>query len=187
MIILNIYVILKTKKYIYAKDSVPRKKKEYAVVPGAGLTKDKKPSCVLSDRLDGAIALFEKGLVDKILVSGDHRGDTYSETEAMAEYLKSKGIASDNILMDNYGFSTFETVFNSIKNYNAKSAYYLSQGFHLPRLIYSARKLKCDASGIICDFHKYSKKKHRRWKLREIPSRFKDFFLATYCILAKKI
>ncbi|MBE6649214.1 MAG: YdcF family protein [Ruminococcaceae bacterium] len=187
MIILNIYVILNTKKYIYEKDSIPEVKKDYAIVPGAGLTKEGKPSCVLSDRLDGAIILFEKGLVDKILVSGDHRGESYSETEAMLQYLVSKNVPEDKILRDNEGFSTFETVLNIIKYHGVRSAYFLSQGFHLPRLIYTARKMKMEAFGLVCDFHKYSKKKHRLWKLREIPSRFKDFFLAIYYICTKKI
>ncbi len=187
MIILNIYVILYTKKYIYEKDCIPDSKKDFAIVPGAGLTKEGNPSCVLSDRLDGAVMLFEKGLVDKILVSGDHRGESYSETEAMLQYLVSKNIPEDKIFRDNEGFSTFETVLNSVKNHGVTNAYFLSQGFHLPRLIYTARKMKVDAYGLKTNFHKYSKKKHRLWELREIPSRFKDFFLAIYYICTKKI
>ncbi len=187
MIILNIYVILFTKKYILDKTAVKAIKKEFAVVLGAGLTKDKKPSLVLSDRLDGATFLYENNLVDKIIVSGDHKGKEYSETEAMEKYLLEKGIPAEKIFRDNAGFSTFETVLNSKKYFNVQNAYYLSQKFHLPRLIYIARKFKIDALGLKCDFHQYTIKKHRKWKAREFPSRIKDFFLSTYYILTKKI
>ncbi len=187
MIILNIYVILFTKKYILDKATVKDNKKDFAVVLGAGLTKDKKPSLVLSDRLDGAVFLYESNLVDKIIVSGDHKGEEYSETEAMEKYLLEKGIPSDKIFRDNAGFSTFETVFNSKKYFNVESAYFLSQEFHLPRLIYIAKRFKIDALGLKCNFHQYTKNKHRKWKAREFPSRLKDFFLSTYYILTKKI
>lgn len=187
MIILNIYVISRTKKYIFDSQRFPTEKKEFAVIPGAGLTKDKKPSVVLSDRLDGALMLYKKGLVNKILVSGDHRGSHYSETEAMISYLENYGIPEDKIYRDDKGFSTFETVYNCKMEFKINSAYFVSQRFHLPRMISSGRKLKMDALGFSCNFHRYSKYKHTKWKLREIPSRVKDFFLATYYILAKKI
>lgn len=187
MILLNIYIILCTKKYIIDKSALSDSKKDFAVVLGAGLTKDKKPSLVLRDRLDGAIILYENSLIEKIIVSGDHKGEEYSETEAMEKYLLDKGIPKDKIFRDNSGFSSFETIFNSKKIFNVESAYFLSQAFHLPRLIYIARKFKIDSLGLKCNFHEYSKKKHRKWKAREFPSRIKDFFLATYYILTKKI
>ncbi len=185
MIILNIYVILRSKKHIFSKTSVKDTKTEYAVVPGAGLRKDKKPSLVLSDRLDGALFLYEKGLVNKIIVSGDHRGEEYSETEAMEKYLIEKNIPKENIIRDNAGFSTFETVFNCKKSQNPKSVFFVSQAFHLPRMIYTARRFGINAYGMETNFHNYSK--HKKWRIREIPSRVKDFILATYYILSKKI
>ncbi len=187
MIILNIYVILYTKKYIFSKDSLPCFKAEYAAVPGAGLTKDKKPSLVLSDRLDGAILLFNEGLIDKIIVSGDHKDESYSETEAMEKYLIERCIPKDKIFRDNNGFSTFETVCNTKRIYNPQNVIFVSQAFHLPRLVYTAKRFGINALGFKSNFHNYSVSKHRKWKLREIPSRFKDFFLATYYILSKKI
>ncbi len=187
MIILNIYVILKTRKYIFESNFHSLPKKEYVIVPGAGLTKNKKPSRVLSDRLDGAVMLFNSGLAEMIVISGDHKGEEYSETEAMKTYLEEKGIPSCKILRDDKGFSTFETVFGSRKKFNIKSAYFASQAFHLPRLVYIGRKLGIDACGFKCNFHKYSMIKHLKWRLREIPSRVKDVFLSTYCIICKKI
>ena len=187
MIILNIYVILFSKKYIFQKDSLKNVKTEYAVIPGAGLTKDKKPSRVLSDRLDGALLLYEKGLVEKFIVSGDHKGDSYSETEAMEKYLLEHNVPRDLIFRDDAGFSTFETVYNSKKQFNVESAYFISQSFHLPRLLFISRRFGINAYGFECNFQQYNKRKHAKWRLREIPSRVKDFLWATYYILFKKI
>ncbi len=187
MIILNIYVILYTKKYIFQKSCLPCQKAEFAIIPGAGLTKDKKPSRVLADRLDGAIFLYKKNLVEKIIISGDHKGNSYSETEAMEKYLVEHNVPKQKIFRDNAGFSTFETVYNSKKKFNVKSAYFLSQAFHLPRLLFTAKRFGINAFGLQCNFHKYSRNKHIKWRMREIPSRLKDFFLATYYILSKKI
>ena len=39
-------------------------------------------------------------LIEKIIVSGDHQGSEYSETEAMTEYLVNKGIPRDKIYRD---------------------------------------------------------------------------------------
>ncbi len=187
MILLNIYVIFSTKKFIYSKDVLPCRDMELAVVPGAGLKKDKTPSLVLADRLDGSILLYKERLVGKILISGDHKGEDYSETEAMEKYLLEKGIPKCDIIRDNQGFSTFETVLNCKKNQNPLKAYFVSQAFHLPRLIFTARRFGIDALGYECNYHTYTPKKHRKWKAREFPSRIKDFFLSTYYILSKKI
>ena len=160
MIILNIYVILSSKKYILRNDIENNVKAEYAIIPGAGLTRDKKPSRVLSDRLDGALLLYERGLIDKLIVSGDHRGEAYSETEAMEKYLLEHNVPKCKIFRDDAGFSTFETVYNCKKDYNVESAYFLSQAFHLPRLLFIARRLGINALGMECDFHQYNKRKH---------------------------
>lgn len=186
MIILNIYVIISSKKHIFRKDNLKNIKAEYGIILGAGLTKDKKPSRVLSDRLDGALLLFEKGLIDKLIVSGDHRGEEYSETEAMEKYLLEHNVPKSKIFRDDAGFSTFETVCNCKKYYNVESAYFFSQAFHLPRIIYIAKRFGINALALECNFHQYNKTKHAKWYLREIPSRFKDFLWATYYILFLK-
>lgn len=187
MILLNIYIILYTKKYIFKKDTLPSLDSFVAIIPGAGLTKDKKPSKVLADRLEGGILLYKKGIVNKLLISGDHKGEHYSETDSMEKYLIENGIPKENIIRDDKGFSTFETVLNSKKQYYVENAFFVSQAFHLPRLVFIAKRFGMNAFGLECNFHTYSKTKHRKWKAREIPSRVKDFFLSTYYILFKKI
>ncbi len=186
MIILNIYTILSTKKYIFSNKNLPKEKIEYAIILGAGLNKDKTPSRVLQDRLDGGIFLFKQGLIEKIIVSGDHQESGYSETESMEKYLLDEGIPHSAIFRDDFGFSTFETIKNTKNRFKVSSAYFLSQEFHLPRIVKCGRLIGINAYGYKCNFQKYSFRKHMKWRIREVPSRIKDFFLALLYILNEK-
>ena len=54
-----------------------------AIVLGAGLTEEGRPTPFLEDRLDIARRLYEQGSVDAILVSGDNRTHSYDEPTAI--------------------------------------------------------------------------------------------------------
>ncbi len=165
---------------------LPHEKIEYGIIFGAGLNKDKTPSKVLEDRLNGGIFLYKQGLIEKIIVSGDHQEGGYSETISMEKYLISKGIPQSVIFRDDKGFSTFETIRNAKREFNVSSAYFFSQEFHLPRIVKCSRMIGINAYGYKCNFQKYSFRKHLKWRLREVPSRIKDFFLALLYILNEK-
>ena len=76
------------------------------LVLGAGLRGNGEPSTILADRLDCAVALYERGASDRLLMSGDHSRKDYNEVSAMKAYAVARGVSSYHVFQDHAGFST---------------------------------------------------------------------------------
>ena len=117
---------------------------EVAIVFGAGIKDDGTPSDALKDRLITAADLYNAGVVDKILVSGDNRFENYNEPDAMYEYLvNTEDVSEDDIAVDYAGRRTFDTCVRASEIWGIDDAILISQGYHLPRAIFT-----CDALGV---------------------------------------
>jgi vancomycin permeability regulator SanA len=118
------------------------------VVFGAGITKSGEPSIALKFRLDKSIDLYRDKKIRMIFVSG-----LSAEAAVMKNYLLKKGIPATCILPDEKGETTFitvENVRNYIQNYNiTDGAAFISQRYHLPRIMFIVRKLKIENSEFI--------------------------------------
>ena len=68
------------------------------IVLGAGVRADGTPSPMLQDRLLQGIALYNMGVSDRLLMSGDNTKKGYDEVNTMKQYAIDKGIASEYIL-----------------------------------------------------------------------------------------
>ena len=143
---------------------------EYILVLGASVKGDK-PSLMLKDRLDKTISLYNG---NKIIVSGDHQDDDYDETTIMKKYLIENGIPQDNIIVDNYGISTYDSIYRLKNTLNIDKCIIVTQRYHLYRSIYIANKLDIEAIGVPAKDVKYRGQKFR--ELREFLARIKDFF-----------
>lgn len=148
---------------------------DYILVLGAGLRPDGSPSDMLSDRLRVGISLFEKGASDKILMSGDNSGEHYNEVAAMSLFAVESGVPSENIVLDGKGYSTYESIFNAVKEYGAEKVIIVTQEYHLYRALYIADCMGLDAYGVHADLRTYRGQSYR--DLREHFARFKDFIL----------
>ena len=80
------------------------------LVLGAGIWNGDTPSHMLEDRLNIGIELYQEGISNKLLMSGDHGRKEYDEVNVMKQYAIDKGIASVDIFMDHAGFSTYESM-----------------------------------------------------------------------------
>jgi len=106
-----------------------------AIVFGAAV-EDGQPTPILRERLDTAIQLFEAQQTSKIVVS-----NTDEAAQIMKKYLIEKGIPEDIIEMDNSALTTPDTCINE-KSFHpeGRAVVFLSQGYHLPRLIEQCRR-----------------------------------------------
>ena len=138
---------------IYSVDSVPASK--IAVVFGAGLSRSGGLSHVLRDRMDVAIALYEAGKVNKLLVSGDNRFENYDEPSAMKEYAIARGIPEQTIQPDFGGRRTYDTCYRARHIFQIDSAILVTQQFHLPRALFTCQQLGLDVVGVASDLHSY--------------------------------
>lgn len=143
------------------------------LVLGAGVKEDGTPSHMLEDRLRGAIELYNKGISDTIIVSGDCSGEHYDEVSVMEKYCLDSGVPQSAIIRDDTGFSTYESVYNTVKASGFKNIIIVTQEYHLYRAIYIAKRMGADADGFAADYRSYFLQIKR--DVREYFARVKDF------------
>lgn len=146
------YVVINTgsSKYIYNDvDKLPHA--QVAVIPGAAILLNGQISPVLRDRTDMAITLYQKGIVGKILVTGDNSSLAYNEVNPVRNYLLKSGIPAQDIFLDHAGFDTYSSMYRARDVFLVDSMIIVSQGFHMPRAVYIARHLGVTAYGMVAD------------------------------------
>ena len=171
-IIINFYVILSTRNMIVDKDNSLLTNIDYIVILGAGIRRNK-PSPMLEDRLKIGISLYKEGISNKILITGDHENDDYDEVSVMKNYLIEHNIPEEDIVLDNYGISTYDSVYRLKEVYKAKKIVIVSQKYHLYRAIYLAKTLNLESYGIEANLRTYRGQSYR--EVREVLARNKDF------------
>lgn len=147
------------------------------LVLGAGVAQNK-PSAILEDRLLQGIALYEMGVSDRLLMSGDHGQPEYDEVNVMKKFAMEKGVPADHIFMDHAGFSTYESLYRARDVFAVKRAVIVTQEYHMYRALYIGKQLGLEVYGVTSDPREYTKKLWR--ETREILARCKDFFYVLF-------
>jgi vancomycin permeability regulator SanA len=149
-----------------ASDDVPSER--VAVVFGAGVRGDR-PSRILAERIDGAVALYRLGRVSKLLMTGDNSRADYDEVSVMGRYAESRGVPRHDITLDYAGFSTYESCYRLRPIFGVERAVLVTQSYHLPRAVYTCRALGIDAIGLgVPDWGRYSDILLARYAAREV-------------------
>lgn len=142
-----------------------------AIVFGAGLQRDGRPTLVLRDRVAAAADLYLTGKVQKILMSGDNRYVDYNEPGAMQQYAIELGIPTEDIILDFAGRRTYDTCYRARAIFGVQEALLVTQKFHLPRAVFICNALGVKATGVIADRRDYHSYSLMYWSLRELPAR----------------
>ncbi|MEI6603124.1 MAG: ElyC/SanA/YdcF family protein [Clostridia bacterium] len=174
---INLYIINSAKERSFAPDNVQAiPKTDAALVLGSFVVGDSL-SPILLDRVNGGIALYKAGKVQKLLLSGDHGQTEYDEVNAMMHYAIKQGVKSEDIFLDHAGFSTYESVYRARDIFQCKSITIVTQEFHLSRALFLARQLGVEAYGLDSTYH--GNAYFDQYSPREVFARVKDFFTAT--------
>ncbi len=116
---------------------------EFGVVLGAS-SYNGEVSNVYRERLNHAIKLYEQDIINKIIVTGGvGKGAKVSDAKAAYNYLISRGISKENIILEELSTITEENLINSkriIKSHGFNEAIIISDPLHMKRA-----KLLCDA------------------------------------------
>ncbi len=127
-----------------------------ALVLGAQVHADGSLSWVLADRVTAAVDLYSRGKVKKLLMSGDNSSTHYDEVTAMKNFAMNLGVPESAIALDYAGFSTYESCYRAQAIFGVTDAIVVTQGYHLPRAVYTCRKLGIQAVGLgLPDWEKY--------------------------------
>jgi uncharacterized SAM-binding protein YcdF (DUF218 family) len=108
-----------------------------AVVLGARVYADGRPSDALADRVRTACQLYHQGLARKLLVSGGPGDGLVHETAAMKQMAIRLGIKPEDILVDEAGLNTQATVRNTerlLATLHPQRILVVSHFYHLPRI-----------------------------------------------------
>lgn len=171
-VIINFYVILSTKNRIVSGYSELLTDIDYIVILGAGIRRGK-PSPMLEDRLKTGISLYNNDISNKILITGDHMNDDYDEVTVMKNYLLEHGIPEEDIITDNYGISTYDSIYRVKNVYKSNKVVIVSQRYHLYRALFLSDNLDLKSYGVEADLRYYYGQWYR--EIREILARNKDF------------
>lgn len=171
-VIINFYVILSTKNRIVSGYSELLTDIDYIVILGAGIRRGK-PSPMLEDRLKTGISLYNNDISNKILITGDHMNDDYDEVTVMKNYLLEHGIPEEDIITDNYGISTYDSIYRVKNVYKSSKVVIVSQRYHLYRALFLSDNLDLESYGVEADLRYYYGQWYR--EIREILARNKDF------------
>jgi vancomycin permeability regulator SanA len=118
------------------------------IVPGASVYRSGKLSPVLKQRMEAALALVKRRPGVKLVLSGHTVPQGYSETKAMRDFAVKRGFPPRDVILDEDGRSTFLTLFNGQKKFGLRRVALVSQGYHLPRALYIARRLGMTGYGL---------------------------------------
>ena len=171
---INLYVIHTGGKRIYSVKAVRGSHADCILVLGAGLKPDGSPSDMLRDRLSFACDLWQEGVSDTVLISGDRASESYDEVTAMKNYLLAHGVPEEAIVEDPMGYSTSESLIRAKEVYGYENIVVVTQRYHLYRALYVAEKIGLDAKGVNSDPFTYRGQVLR--DMREFAARVKDFF-----------
>ncbi|MBU1034471.1 YdcF family protein [Patescibacteria group bacterium] len=128
-----------------------------AIVLGASVKLNGEPSDALRDRLLVGQNLYERGVVKKILITGDDGKYHINEIKTMREFLDNLGVASEDIIEDGHGYRTYESCKRAIEVFNIRQAVVVTQRFHLGRALYLCNRLGMDATGVTADLTTYDR------------------------------
>lgn len=143
------------------------------LVLGAGVYANKYPSEMLQDRITQGVRLYQLGVSDRLLMSGDNGEISYNEVLVMKNVAVEDGVPSDRVFEDHAGFSTYESMYRARDVFAAKKIVIVTQSYHLYRAVYIARALGLEAYGVITPPKYYAGQGSR--EIREILARTKDY------------
>lgn len=122
------------------KEKFPFKKNQtnVAVVLGAAVWSHNSVSPSLASRVDKAVELYKKGIVNKIQFTGGNAPGELSEAEVARDYVKPQGINPHNLWLEKETNSTLEQVKfikdSLLAKKNVSHIVIVSDGYHLTRV-----------------------------------------------------
>lgn len=131
----------------FSNSSEIKKNKVGLVLGTAKILKNGRVNLYFKYRIQATVALYKKGKIDFILVSGDNGNKNYDEPTDFKKELIKKGIPSNRIFLDYAGFRTLDSVVRAKEIFGQTSVTIISQKFHNERAIFLAEKNGIKAIG----------------------------------------
>jgi SanA protein len=95
----NAVVLVRTHSLV-ASDPADLPHAQVAIVPGSLVRPDGTLGAIVQERVDAAVALYEAGTVDKILLSGDNGTASYNEPDTMRDAVLAAGVPDEDVFTE---------------------------------------------------------------------------------------
>jgi len=119
-----------------------------AVVLGARVYADGRPSRFLRERIELGVRLYLDGTVDRIIMSGDGDDSSgFGEPSVMRKVAEGMGVPPEAIEEDPLGVDTYSSCVNARDTFGATSVITVSQEFHVPRAVWVCDQIGLDGQG----------------------------------------
>ncbi len=155
---------------------VPADSPRVAIVFGAGLWGNGQPTPVLYDRVATAVDLYQRGLVDKLLLTGDNRFVDYNEPEAMRQTALQLGVPDSALVLDYAGRRTYDSCYRARSIFGVERAILVTQAFHLDRAMYLCASFGIESIGVMADRRSYTASSEAWWSIREAAATVAAWF-----------
>lgn len=141
----NGWVILSTRGRVF--DSIDKvEKNTFGLVLGtAKNVAPNSPNAYFEHRMTAAAQLYHKGKVHHLLVSGDGGSKYYNEPRDMTAKLVSLKVPVSALTSDDSGLRTLDSIIRAKKIYQLEKVTIISDGFHVNRALFIARKAGLNA------------------------------------------
>lgn len=124
------------------------KRADAAMVLGARVWEDGRPSRSLRERVEAGAALYLRGLVPRLILTGaGHNREGLDETAAMKRTALELGVPATDLSLDPSGHDTRASALNARHTLGVTSVIVCSQEFHLPRAVWLCRSVGLTAQG----------------------------------------
>ncbi|WP_062069507.1 SanA/YdcF family protein [Demequina sediminicola] len=118
-----------------------------ALVLGARVWPDGRPSRFLRERVATGAELYHRGDVNLLFLTGaGHNREGLDETKAMHTAARELGVPDEALVKDPHGYDTRESARNAW-DAGVSSVIVCSQEFHLPRAMWLCRSVGLDVQG----------------------------------------
>lgn len=139
-----------------------------AIVLGAYVWWDGTPSTTLIHRVEKAAELYHAGKVNRLLLSGDGRTESYNETKAMQSIALELNVPQDALILDYYGLRTYDTCARAHDLFDVTEAVLVTQAFQLPRALMLCEHHNIVVTGVPVDEEPTAIRQQAKNLVREI-------------------
>lgn len=141
----NLWVVLSTNSRVFDSSGEIKSNTVGLVLGTSKKVAPNQPNPHFEHRLAAAAELYREGKVRHLLVSGDKDSRYYNEPRDMTAKLVSLEVPKESITPDYSGYRTLDSIVRAKKIYGLDKVTIISDGFHVSRALFVARKEGLDA------------------------------------------
>lgn len=167
----NLWIVFSTRGQVYASVAEIETRAVGVVLGTSKKTGPETPNAHFENRMAAAASLYLEGKAGILLVSGYRDSPYYDETRDMIAKLKELGVPESDLLADDRGLRTLDSVARAKTVFGFDRIVIVSDDFHVNRALFIANRYGVDAIALRSESVGYSDS--RKVRMREYLARVK--------------